>query len=177
MRALSGKEGAFCVPSIPGGYAWRREVENQGALDGSLRGEFRDANRPRAVSSLRNRPQTTVCRAERARQHHPFAYRKHRCFSTSPLACPPGKGITFYLKKAQLTCYNEYANISAEFDTSEYYNNSEVSYPADNLAPGKKMYVDLIYPFKKGSRKTEIMMNFDYSDDNEPVITLTRKSL
>ena len=68
-------------------------------------------------------------------------------------------------------------DISADFDTSEYFNNSEASYPADELAPGKKMYVDLIYPYKKDSRKTEIMMNFNYSNENEPIITLTRQYL
>lgn len=75
-----------------------------------------------------------------------------------------------------LSDFDIYINdVKAEFDTSEYINNSDVSYPSGNLAPGKKMYVDLIYPYHDTDRKTDIICNLTYSSsDTEPVISLTR---
>lgn len=65
-------------------------------------------------------------------------------------------------------------DVHSEFDTSEYFNNQDVSYPAGDLAPGKKMYVDLIYPLGRDCKTIDIYVNLDYSNNDEPVISLTR---
>lgn len=74
-----------------------------------------------------------------------------------------------------LSSFDLYVNdIKREFDSSEYFKNDDISYPGGDLAPGKKMYVDLIYPYKANDVKTDIICNLTYMSDEEPTIELTR---
>lgn len=81
-------------------------------------------------------------------------------------------GESMYVGLSSFDLYID--DVQSDFDTSEYYNNSEVSYPGSDLAPGKKMYVDLIYPLGKDYRKIDIYLDLDYTTNDEPVITLNR---
>lgn len=80
---------------------------------------------------------------------------------------------TMYVGLSNFNLYID--DVSSEFDTNEYYKSDDVSYPSGNIAPGKKMYVDLIFPYKAGFRTADIYLDFDYSDNDEPVITLVPK--
>jgi len=72
-----------CPPS-PAHCCYGGIIERPGALNGSLRGEFRVCGQNSRSFVYAKLCSDTARRAERARQHHPLVHRKHRDLSTAP---------------------------------------------------------------------------------------------